>query len=209
MEKDSTKHYLDISEKVFAPIYDYLTQSVIKRIPIELQNIDVLDLGGGNGRWLFSLLEKGARSGILIDIEPEMIEHAKIRLAESFSNNKWRALQGSAKSLPIDSEVCNLIVSRSSMHMWEDLEKCWKEMHRVLKEGGYVFLGRGYGPDLPLEVRNQVKANRKKFKTANVINKAEPPSPAPENLAVIAEDNGFSCIEIIPDSKAYWILAKK
>lgn len=209
MEQNKVSYFFSMSEHVFAPIYEYLTQSVEKRIPISFHEIDVLDLGGGNGKWLFSLLKKGVKSGTLVDIEQEMVSFANKYFVENLDSDNWKAFQGSANEIPLLSESHNLIVSRSSMHMWDNLQQCWYEMYRVLKPGGFAFLGRGYGPDLPDKIRREVKVNRKKLREKTQDFKEEPPSPKPEDLTKIAQTAGFSEIEIIPDGRAYWILAKK
>lgn len=209
MKEYTTEHYINMSERVFAPIYPYLTSAIINRISHETNRLKVIDLGGGSGKWLTTMLNEGIEYGTLIDISPDMIETAKAQLEAHYTENNWQVLLGNASNIPLESESHNLIISRSSMHMWEDIELCWQEMCRVLSPNGYAFLGRGYGPDLPPEVRAKVKATRKELRNPNKVHKEEPPSLEPNTLVNIAKKAGFPNVEIIPDGKSYWILANK
>lgn len=209
MNEYTAEYYMKMSEKVFAPIYPYLASAIISRVAHDTNKLKVIDLGGGNGKWLLTMLTEGIKYGTLIDASPEMIEYAKIKLEANCATKNWQAILGDASSIPLESESHNLIISRSSMHMWEDIQLCWQEMHRVLTPSGYAFLGRGYGPDLPDEIRSKVKATRKALRNPNKVHKEEPPSLEPNELISIAQKAGFTKTEIIPDAKAYWILAKK
>ncbi len=157
------------------------------------------------------MLDKGAQYVSLVDINPAMVVYANKRLKQKFSTKQFSTISADAASLPIDDASHNIIISRSSMHMWENLEKGWHEMYRVLKPGGMAFIGRGYGPDIPEGVRNEVKIARKLFKQKKEMQsgKEEPPSPDPFYLAKLSLDTGFTEVALIKDHKAIWLLAKK
>ena len=202
--------YKLMSGQVFRPIYPYLCESAFKRSRIKPEDAEVVDLGGGSGLWLEVMLEKGIKKGILVDVSEEMVETTRARLAGNYSPDSFKALVGGADAIPMENESCNLIISRSSMHMWPNLDKCWQEIHRILKPGGAAFLGRGYGPDLPDEIRRQVKAQRKSLRAKKPeIPKEEPPSPDPFELGAKVYSLGFKEVSIIRDAKAWWILAIK
>jgi ubiquinone/menaquinone biosynthesis C-methylase UbiE len=199
-----------MSEEVFRPIYPYLSESVCKRARIETSKMKVIDLGGGSGLWLEAMLDKGAAAGTVIDASDKMTAYALERIAGKYAPSKFSAKTGSADSIPLPDSSHNVIISRSSMHMWKNLENCWQEMLRVLESDGIAFLGRGYGPDLPDEVKEQVKAARKEMRAQNPLDaKEEPPSPDPFELARMAMKIGFKEVSLIKADKVVWILARK
>jgi ubiquinone/menaquinone biosynthesis C-methylase UbiE len=209
-----TEHYIEISELVFKPIYGYLCNSVKTRCNRDISEMKVVDLGGGTGYWLEAMLDLGAESGVLIDIEPQMVSYAENRLRQKFPPEKCSTIAASADNIPLPDQSCNTIISRSSMHMWTNLEKCWQEMYRILEPDGVAFLGRGYGPDLPAEIRAEVKQARKALKAQKNPSEAadkteEPPSPDPFNLAKMAMQIGFKEVSLIKDAKVIWLLARK
>lgn len=207
----ATDHYIEVSEKVFAPIYPFLAESVKSRTGLSFNEMRVIDLGGGSGLWAEAMLDKGAKFVSLVDVSPEMVDYADERLQKKFSTEQFRIILADAANLPIDAASHNVIISRSSMHMWENLERAWNEIYRVLQPGGAAFLGRGYGPDIPEHIRNEVKLARKHFKQkiAMPAGQEEPPSPDPFYLAKLGLEIGFSEVSLIRDHKAVWLLAKK
>lgn len=209
-DSETIDHYIRMSEEVFLPIYPHLCRSVQSRTGVAFDDLKVVDLGGGSGLWLEALLDLGADHGVLIDAAPAMIEYARTRLAGKFSSERFVAAPGSADAIPLPDSAFNLIISRSSMHMWKNLQTCWQEMCRILEPGGYAFLGRGYGPDLPLEIRDQVKEARRSLrKSESRDSHEEPPSPDPFEVARLAFTAGFSEVSLIKDQRAVWILAMK
>ncbi|MGM0600314.1 MAG: class I SAM-dependent methyltransferase [Candidatus Rifleibacteriota bacterium] len=204
------KLYKLMSGHVFRPIYPYLCESAFQRSRIQPQDAEVVDLGGGSGLWLEAMFQKGIKKGTLVDVSAEMVETAQSLLGDNYSEDRFEALVGGADNIPLQDSSCNLIISRSSMHMWSNLDKCWQEIYRILKKGGSAFLGRGYGPDLPEEIRRQVKADRKKIRAKKAeIAKEEPPSPDPFELGAKVYRLGFKEVSIIRDARAWWILAIK
>ncbi len=209
-ENEFIDHYIRMSEEVFRPIYPYLSESVCKRARIETGAMKVIDLGGGSGLWLEAMLDKGAASGTVIDASEKMTAYSLERISGKYAPPKFSAKTGSADKIPLPDSSHNVIISRSSMHMWNNLEQCWQEMRRVLEDGGIAFLGRGYGPDLPESVKEQVKAARKKMRSENPLDaKEEPPSPDPFALAQMAMKVGFNEVSLIKADKVVWILARK
>lgn len=225
--------YILQSEEILYPIFPYLSNFVLNLLPPNFEKNIVIDIGGGTGQWLEELVESEFKCGILLDIDYDMISHAyKTR------KNKYKMLfiNGNVECIPIKSNICNLVVSRNSMHLWDNLDVAWQEIARILKIGGYVFIGRGYGPNIPNDVREQVKSARKKFKTSstqsiqllNEINSnfqseittldnnlqtsessEEKESPPIEIVKEIANKYGITCLQIIPDNKSWWFFGVK
>lgn len=192
------------------PVYEYLTQTLLRHTGLNPAAADAIDLGGGDGLWLYCLLNKGFRSGALVDIDKEQIAAAASIMSKEFVAKRWPAIATDVVNMPFADSSFDVAVSRSSMHFWPDLPAAWRELARVLRRGGYVFAGRGFGPDLPEDIRASVKAA--KYQTIYGDSNArhqEPGSLSAEELSAIAAGAGFSTVAVIPDHKAYWFLAQK
>ncbi|MEW6709164.1 MAG: class I SAM-dependent methyltransferase [Candidatus Riflebacteria bacterium] len=208
-EYDDIDHYIRMSEEVFKPIYPFLCNSLLKRIDKDIDNLRVVDLGGGSGLWVESMLDMGAPVGYLVDVSEKMVNYARQRLQGRFGAGRFTSLNGSAEAIPLPDKSVDAVISRSSMHMWQNIEKGWAEIFRVLAPGGFAFSGRGYGPDLPEEIREQVKQARKKVRETGSDQGEEPPSPDPVKMADLLLNLGFSEVSLIKDKKVIWLLAKK
>ena len=54
-------------------------------------------------------------------------------------------------ALPFRDNSFDLVISRGSIFFWRDQSTALREIVRVLKPGGYAFIGGGYGRLLPKE----------------------------------------------------------
>ena len=97
----------------------------------------VLDAGCGNGRntlVLASYFDKVYG----VDLSHKLIEYAKKRLGE-----KAELAVGNVVALPYEREVFDSVFSLAVFHHLDnkiDRMKAFKEMHRVLKKGGFFLL---------------------------------------------------------------------
>lgn len=96
----------------------------------------VLDVACGPGLVAFSLADRTARvTGI--DRTPAMIEKAKAIQAErGVQNVDW--VVGSAEHLPFGEGRFDLVVTRFSLHHFQDPKAALGEMARVCRPGGKV-----------------------------------------------------------------------
>jgi len=62
-----------MSEHYQMPVYHYLTQTLLRHTSLNPEQTDAVDLGGGNGLWLYYMLSNGFKSGTLLDVDPEKI----------------------------------------------------------------------------------------------------------------------------------------
>jgi len=113
---------------------DFNPNAVFER---HLQDASIIaDLGCGNGEMLASLLGRGEKRLIGVDVSPEMLEQARLRLPES-RNLELRI--GELEHLPMcEQEVDAALMSMVLYHVSEP-ERAIREVYRVLSPGG-VFL---------------------------------------------------------------------
>lgn len=130
---------------------------------INVDGLDVLDLGAGTGR-LTLLLAPRVRSIHAFDASSEMLRVCHKRLIASGLTN-WQVDVADHRRLPIPDQSADLVISgwsvaylvvwnpetwRSELEVWMD------EMKRVLRPGGTVILfeSLGTGNEFPIELEH-------------------------------------------------------
>lgn len=105
----------------------------------------VLDLGSGGGFDVFQAGEKVKTSGrvIGVDMTPEMLSLARKNIAlyrqrSGFDNVEFRL--GEIEHLPILDSSVDVVLSNCVINLSPDKPQVWREVFRVLKPGGKVFV---------------------------------------------------------------------
>lgn len=99
----------------------------------------MLDLGCGEGRHIFGLMEKFPDLKCIgLDPHIESLDKASegLKFLESISNTKTNFLSGSAYSLPFSNDSFDLVVCSEVLEHLHDYKDAIKEINRVLKPGG-------------------------------------------------------------------------
>jgi ubiquinone/menaquinone biosynthesis C-methylase UbiE len=128
-------------------------------LPTEIANIKegniVLDLGSGAGNDVFVARRIVGESGrvIGIDMTPEMVEKAnKNKTKLGFANVDFH-LGEIEEMTVIENELVDVVISNCVMNLVPDKEKAFKEVHRVLKNGGHFSISDiVYKGTLPNEI---------------------------------------------------------
>jgi len=114
---------------------------------INVDGLDILDLGAGTGR-LTMMLAPRAKSIRAFDASAEMLRVCRERLIASRLSN-WQVDVADHRQLPITNNSADLVVSGWSVAylvVWHpetwcaELEKWLGEMKRVLRPGSYIVL---------------------------------------------------------------------
>lgn len=103
------------------------------------EGISILDIGCGTG-WALGqaanlIHNKGSFYGI--DLSAKMIERAK----ENFKiKENFHFIKANAESIPLNDNLFDVIICTNSFHHYFDPDKALKEMYRLLKIGGKVYI---------------------------------------------------------------------
>ena len=101
----------------------------------------VLDLGSGAGFDCFLAAKRVGEAGrvIGIDITEEMIAKAKVN-ADKYGYKNVEFRLGDIEKLPVDDNSVDVVISNCVINLVPDKSKVFKEVYRVLKKGGRVYI---------------------------------------------------------------------
>ncbi|ABS64009.1 Methyltransferase type 11 [Parvibaculum lavamentivorans DS-1] len=98
----------------------------------------IADLGTGTGRML-ELFGPKAKSGVGIDLSPEMLALARTQLAQAPLQN-CSIRQGDLYDLPMQDETADLVTLHMVLHYLDDPAASIAEAVRILKPGGRLLI---------------------------------------------------------------------
>ena len=100
----------------------------------------VLDLGCGSGYLTFPMAKENPDVNVIgLDIVTTTLENNAAKAEkESIFNLEFNSYDGSI--FPFEDETFDLVVTRYALHHFPDIEKSMKEVARVLKTGGSLFI---------------------------------------------------------------------
>ena len=108
---------------------------------VEVENLEILDIGCGLGAIALLLTEKyQAKSVVGIDIEPNLIEHCVKRAAKAQLQDRVRFKLVQPGPLPFADSSFDLVFSKDAIIHIPDKESLYADVLRILKPGG-VFVG--------------------------------------------------------------------
>lgn len=119
----------------------YYDESVINQLnemKLLKSGITVLDLGAGDG-YLSRAVAGSVKKVIAVDISGEMLRELEKKAGEEGIAN-IETLESDCCDMPVLSSSIDLVCANMFLHHIEEPELAIKEMKRVLKSGGKVFL---------------------------------------------------------------------
>ena len=119
-------------------ITDRLEERLILELLGDVEGLDVLDVGCGDGALAAALSRRGGRVTEL-DPDPRMLDAARTRAkAESLDLN---LVPGRAEALPFADETFDYVVAVTVLCFIPQADKAIAEMARVLRPGGRLVIG--------------------------------------------------------------------
>jgi len=102
-------------------------------------NVHFLDIGCGTGWAVGQAAELVNGKGLFygVDLSPKMIQKAKGNFS---GRDNFRFMEANSESIPLDDDFFDVIICTNSFHHYLHPDKALKEMHRLLKNGGKVYI---------------------------------------------------------------------
>lgn len=101
----------------------------------------VADLGCGGGRNAREILNRYSQAAVTaLDYSEVAIEKTRKTNRKAIESGRCRVIQGDVSSLPFSGESFDLATAFETVYFWPGLEKCFSEVYRVLKPGGFFLI---------------------------------------------------------------------
>ena len=104
-----------------------------------------LDLGCGPGQLTVEVAKATELEVTGLDIEPEAIDFAVQYGKECELDSRMHWVAADVHALPFPDNSFDVVMSRGSIFFWRDQATALREIMRVLKPGGWAYLGGGSG----------------------------------------------------------------
>lgn len=195
----------EIASNVFGPIYPVIASQIKGKTGVH-QGV-CIDIGCCGGHLGVEVAKITDMFVYLLDISPYALKTAEKRIESLDLISRMEPVLSDVHAIPFEDETIDLAVSRGSIWFWEDQVKAFMEIYRVLKKGGYAYIGGGFGnEELRREVFRKMEEREKNWahKRKDFIK-----DNSPEKFARIAQDAGIAYYETINDESGMWILIKK
>lgn len=143
MDESKAVEFDRIASEVYAPVYREIAGQIINKTG--KRKGKCLDIGSGGGHQGLAVALITGLEVCLLDRSAKVLECAKEKIAYMNLENRVRTVQGEAENLPFEENTFDLVISRGSIDFWENRPKGLEEAYRVLKPGGYAYIGGGFG----------------------------------------------------------------
>lgn len=101
----------------------------------------IAELGCGGGRNTAELLKRYPKSKVTaLDYSEVSVEKAKALNREMIAAGRCSVVQGNVAELPFADAVFDLATAFETIYFWPGLERCFREVCRVLKPGGTFMI---------------------------------------------------------------------
>ena len=157
------------------------------------------DLGCGGGRNAGELLKKYPQAHVTaVDYSDLSVEKAKKYNRAMISAGRCEVMQGDVSDLHLPAASFDLATAFETIYFWPGLEKCFAEVAKVLKPGGYFMICNESDGTDPTSLKFEKIIDGMKNHTA-------------EEIETALKAAGFSEVRCYHHSSKPWItvLAKK
>jgi len=184
-----------ISTKIMNVINQKQYKAVLDNINLENKNV-ILDIGFGNGYLIKKLLQKSNSIKIYgIEISQDMLNSVSGKYDNFIKNAQLKLFLENINKTSFENETFDKIYTINTIYFWNELEKCYSEIKRILKPNGLFF-----NVIYTKEYLEKIIFSKYGFNKYTV-----------EDIIKITENNGMKILDvvIIKRNKSYCIISGK
>jgi len=170
-------------------------RAVLDNINLEVNDV-LLDIGFGNGYLIHKLLKRNIPIKICgIDISSDMVSNVSKKYKRFIDDGYLSLYLENIANTSFEKETYNKIYTINTMYFWNELEKCFSEIKRILKPNG-IFLNAVY----TREFLDRIIYTRYGFNKYSI-----------DDVIKITEENGLTIVKLVEIKKnnTYCIISKK
>ncbi|WP_292518605.1 class I SAM-dependent methyltransferase [Methanoculleus sp.] len=201
--RKSAEGFARIAREVFAPIYPVIAEQALAWSGI--RNGFALDIGSGPGLLSLALAEKSNLTVIALDTDPAAGQIARETAAGS--PGKVVPVTGDVHGMPIRDNTVALAVSRGSIYFWHDRPQAFREIERVLRPGGFAFVGGSFGtPEIRKTIFDEMRRRNPDWDRDIARRSGQ---ATPETLRRELEESGVAHSRIREEEEGMWVEIRK
>lgn len=202
----STPEDLDwIIKTAYSPVYPVIARHIKDKFKI--YNGICIDVGAGPAPLSIALAKITKLKIYAMDISWEMCQIAEQNIQKEGLDDRIIPIEGNVQCIPFTDEYADLVISRGSMFFWKDLKGGFKEIYRVLKQGGSAYIGGGFGNGKMKEkIKNQLTDENRDTKE-NFYK--SPPKIDIDSVELAVNMAGIKDYLMINDESGLWVIINK
>ncbi len=157
----------------------------------------VIDLGCGGGKTVQRLAIHTPEGKVFgLDYSEDCVDWANEMNHRAVEEGKVVIIRGEVENTPFEDENFDVATAVETIYFWPDIQKSFKEIHRILKTGGqFLIINEAY-PDEKNKEKNKVYED-----VGNMV------IPSPEELTSWLTEAGFKDIAIELEEEKNWLRA--
>lgn len=162
---------------------------------LDIANDDIIiDIGCGGGVNVERFLKMTKDKVYGLDYSEVSVEKSTLRNQEAIDEGRCEIIQGSVSELPFENNTFDIATGFETVYFWPDLVNDLKEVHRVLKEDGIIFLCNEVSSD------DGFTDNQKEISKSIEMN-----IYSDDEFEIALREAGFSDVIIFHDDEKDWV----
>ncbi len=157
----------------------------------------VIDLGCGGGKTVQRLAIHTPEGKVFgLDYSEDCVDWANELNHRAVEEGHVVIIRGEVDNTPFEDENFDAATAVETIYFWPDIQKSFKEVHRILKAGGqFLVINEAYPDD------NNKEKNKVYEEVGNMV------VPSPEELTSWLEEAGFKDVIIELEEEKNWLRA--
>lgn len=177
-----------------------LTTWGLKYVNIKPDSV-IVDVGCGGGKTISRLARRATQSKVYgIDHSADMVEYSKQVNKKLIEKNRVKIVQNSVEKTVFKDDSFDLVTAIETYYFWPNLEQAFREIRRILKNGGYLLF-----------ISEMIKDGVYEVENAEIIAKTQVHLVPLQEIQRMLFSAGFSSVKVFRKRKSDWnaVLAHK